>query len=88
MLVADADPLPVSQFLREVGAAMDRRVRLVAVPSAVLQLAAGLLGRKADLKRLNGLFEISGMRASQELGWLPRYSTRDELRVAVRAESH
>ena len=79
MLVADAEPLPVSDFLREVGSAMNRRVRMVSIPPTMLKLVASALGRSQDLQRLNGAFEISGTQAATALGWVPRHSTGDEL---------
>lgn len=87
MLVADSSSLPISEFIREMGASMGRPARVIAVPPAILRLAAGALGRSQDVRRMNEAFELAGTAARDVLGWVPRFSTRDELRMAFGAES-
>ena len=83
MLVADPEPLQVSEFLHETGAALNRRVRFIPVPPTLLELATICLFRSRDLQRLSAPFELSGTRAATFLGWTPQYSTQQELRRAL-----
>ena len=87
MLVADPPSLLVSEFIEEMGASMGRPARVIAVSPAILRLAARALGRSQDVQRMNEAFELAGTAARDVLGWVPRFSTRDELRKAFGAES-
>lgn len=57
-MVSDAEDLSTPDLIHRIGKAMQRRVRLLPVPTSVLYLAGSLLGRKAEVMRLCGSLAV------------------------------
>jgi nucleoside-diphosphate-sugar epimerase len=70
-MVSDGEELSTPELIRRIGAAMDRRVRLLPVPASLLQLIGGLSGRKAEFARLCGSLAVDISLTRRELGWSP-----------------
>jgi nucleoside-diphosphate-sugar epimerase len=70
-MVCDGEELSTPELIRRIGAAMDRRVRLLPVPPTLLQMVGGLAGRKAEIARLCGSLAVDMTRTRRELGWSP-----------------
>jgi UDP-glucose 4-epimerase len=70
-MVSDGEDLSTPELIRRIGAAMDRRVRLLPVPPGLLRLAGGLLGRRAEIARLCGSLAVDITQTRRELEWSP-----------------
>lgn len=82
-----AHPRPVStrELAAALRAALGRPPRLVPVPAALLEAAAGVAGRAAQGRRLARSLEVDSALARQELGWQPRESLDEVAAGIVRA---
>lgn len=72
------------ELVRELGRAIDRRPRLLPVPPSLMNLAAKILGRGEEVRRLLGSLELETASSWQRLGMAPPFDPRTELRAAVR----
>jgi UDP-N-acetyl-alpha-D-quinovosamine dehydrogenase len=79
-LVSDGEDLSTPQIIRRIAHAMGRRVRLAAVPVALLQLAGRLTGRQEEIRRLCGSLTVDMTRTRDELKWLPPVSVDESLK--------
>lgn len=82
-LAADDEALSTAQLCRRMALAQGRSARLVAVPSALLRLAACLLGKSAEAERLCGDLLVSNQAAREALGWRPPLSLDEGLRRSL-----
>ena len=82
-LVSDGEDLSTPELIRAIAAAMDRNARLVPLPPALLRLAGWLTGRSAAVDRLLGSLVIDASRIRAELGWSPRHSLSEGLRISL-----
>ncbi len=73
-LIRDGEDLSTPDLARRLAAALGSRARLFPVPGAVLRLAAGCHGRKAEAERLLGSLTVDERQIRQELGWRPRFT--------------
>jgi nucleoside-diphosphate-sugar epimerase len=78
-LVSDGRDLSTPDLIRSLGRALQRRVRLVAVPVSLLRLAGRMVGRAAEVARLCGSLEIDISATRRELDWSPVLSVEDGL---------
>jgi nucleoside-diphosphate-sugar epimerase len=70
-MVSDGEDLSSPELIRRIGAAMDRRVRLLPVPANLLQLIGAMAGRKEETARLCGSLAVDIIQTRRELGWSP-----------------
>jgi nucleoside-diphosphate-sugar epimerase len=70
-MVSDGHELSTPELIRRIGAAMERRVRLLPVAASLLQLIGGLLGQRAEIARLCGSLAVDITQTRRELGWSP-----------------
>jgi nucleoside-diphosphate-sugar epimerase len=68
-LVSDGEDVSTPDLLRRTAAAMGRRARLVAVPTALLNGMARFAGLVPELRRLTGTLTVDAGPARRELGW-------------------
>lgn len=78
-LIRDGEDLSTPELARRLAAALDRRARLFPVPGAVLRLAAGCLGRKAEAERLLGSLTVDDGAIRRDLGWRPPFTVVEGL---------
>ena len=83
LVVADKETISTSELLRLCAQLMDRPARLLPVPAALLRLAGGVCGRRADVDRLCGSLVVNTRDTYLRTGWLAPKSLRDELRRAL-----
>jgi nucleoside-diphosphate-sugar epimerase len=83
-LVSDGEDLSVPELLRRLGRAMDRRVRLVPVPPALLRLGAALVGRGGEAQRLCGSLVVDISETRERLLWSPPVCVDEGLARTVR----
>ena len=79
-LAGDGEDLSTTELLRRVCSAMGKPDRLIPVPMALLQLGAGVLGKRALAQRLCGSLQVDISKARELLGWNPPVTVDEELR--------
>lgn len=82
-LVSDGEGVSTPQLLASLAGAMGRPARLFPVSPALLRLAAGLVGRSADIGRLLDSLTVDDAKIRHELGWAPPYSMTQGLQETV-----
>lgn len=70
-LVSDGEDLSTPALIRRIAAAMGRRTRLVPIPVGMLRLAGALLGKGAEVSRLQGSLAVDISATRRDLGWSP-----------------
>lgn len=83
-LVSDGEDLSTTELLCRMAAALGKQARLLPVPSVLLELGAGLLGKRSLSQRLCGSLQVDIQKTRSLLGWDPPISVDDALRVAAR----
>lgn len=78
-LVDDGEPVSTAQLLREIGDALGHPARLLPMPTALLRVAATLVGRGDDASRLLGDLVVDGSHVRNVLGWQPPFTRHDGL---------
>jgi len=82
-LVSDAETLSTPDLIRRIGHAMQRKVRLFPVPPALLGVVGGLMGRKAEVRRLCGSLAVDITTTRHQIEWSPPVSIDDGLARTV-----
>ncbi|MFV3014231.1 UDP-glucose 4-epimerase family protein [Pseudomonas sp. KHB2.9] len=70
-LVSDGDDMSTTELLVRMGSALNKPVRLIPIPAALLLKGASLLGRKAVAQRLCGSLQVDIRKTRELLGWEP-----------------
>jgi nucleoside-diphosphate-sugar epimerase len=83
LVVADEETISTTELLRLCARLMERPARLLPVPAALLRLAGGILGRRADIERLCGSLVVNTRDTYLRIGWRAPKSLEDELRRAL-----
>jgi nucleoside-diphosphate-sugar epimerase len=82
-MVSDGEDLSTPELVRRLAAAMHRRVKLVPVPLRLLHALGGLMGRRAEIRRLCGSLEVDALRTREELDWSPPVTVNEGLARTV-----
>lgn len=82
-MVCDDEDLSTPALIRRIGRAMDRRVRLLALPPSLLHLAGGIIGKRAEIARLCGSLAVDMTATRHELGWSPPMTVDESLAHTV-----
>jgi len=82
-LVSDGEDLSTADLLRRMARAMNAPLRLLPVPSALLQLGAGLMGKGDMAQRLLGSLRVDITHTRETLDWTPPISVDEGLRRAA-----
>jgi nucleoside-diphosphate-sugar epimerase len=82
-LVSDGEDLSTADLLRRLGRASGRPARLLPMPTALIQTAATLLGRREIAQRLLGDLRINIDHTVHTLDWTPPLSVDEGLRRAA-----
>lgn len=78
-LVSDGEDLSTPALIRRIAQAMGRRARLLPVPVALLQFAATLTGKSAEISRLRGSLAVDITATRRDLGWTPPLSVDEAM---------
>ena len=78
-LVADDEPLTMSEIIQAMREGLGRRRRLFPVPAGLLKVALRLGGREDWIPRLTGSLVVDTS-AIKRLGWAPRLASKAALR--------
>jgi nucleoside-diphosphate-sugar epimerase len=84
-LISDGDDISTSDLLRLICKVMDKRARLIPIPSQLLFGLFSLIGRRDFADRLLGSLEVDISKAKKLLSWSPPTTMEDELKETVRA---
>lgn len=82
-LASDRHDLSTPDLVRALASAMDRPARLWPVPVAWLRMVGKMLGRGPQIDRLIGSLQVDIGHTSRVLGWTPRLTVEQGLRLAV-----
>lgn len=82
-LVSDGEDVSTTDLLRRTARAMGRTAHLVPIPSAWLEVAASLLGKRNVAQRLCGSLQVDIEKTRQLLGWHPPLTLDQGLKKAV-----
>jgi nucleoside-diphosphate-sugar epimerase len=82
-LASDGQDLSTPDLVRALARALDRPARLWPVPVAWLRMAGKLLGRGPQIDRLIGSLQVDIGHTRRVLGWTPRLTVEQGLRLAV-----
>lgn len=83
-LVSDGEDMSTTELLRRMGDALGRPARLLPVPAAWLDGAAGLLGKRDVTQRLCGSLQVDIDKTRSMLGWTPPVTVDEALRDTAR----
>ena len=78
-MVSDGEDLSTPELIRRLGRAMNRRVRLLPVAPAILEICGSLLGRKEVVARLCSSLAVDITHTRRDLGWSPPVSVDEGL---------
>lgn len=82
-LVSDGEDLSTTQLLRRMANALNRKARLLPVPSMLLSAGAHLLGKKSLSQRLCGSLQVDIDKTRELLAWTPPVSVDHALKLAA-----
>jgi UDP-glucose 4-epimerase len=82
-MVSDGEDVSTADLVRRIARAMGRQPRLLSVPTAMLRLAGGLLGKGAELQRLCGSLTVDIAPTRQQLSWSPPVPMEEALARTV-----
>jgi len=83
-LLADDGAMSSPDLVRVLAEAMGRRARMFAVPVLLMELAAKVLKKQSEFRRLTGSLEVDAARIRAELGWKPAKSLHQGLEEMAR----
>lgn len=84
-LVSDGIDISTPMLIRSIAAAMEKRARLVAIPSKLLTALGYCLGKPDVVRRLVGSLEINIDKTSSLLGWRPKHRLPETLSWLTKA---
>jgi nucleoside-diphosphate-sugar epimerase len=79
-LVSDGEDLSTADLARAIGKALQFRPLVLRCPVSLLEAAARVARRSAELARLTRSLTVDSTRIRRELGWIPPYSSAAGLR--------
>ncbi len=83
LLPTDSHAVSTPELLQFIAAAMNRKVRMIGVPTALLSLAGKACGMSEEVARLVDSMELDGSDTRRILGWSPPLSPEEGIRRAV-----
>ncbi|GAA5183065.1 NAD-dependent epimerase/dehydratase family protein [Niveibacterium umoris] len=82
-LISDRAPMSTPELIRHIAHALQKRERLLRVPSPLLLGALTLLGKREEAQRLLGSLEVDTSDLVETLSWQPPYTVAEGLRATV-----
>lgn len=83
LLVSDGEDLSTSELLLRLADAMNRPLRLLPAPRALLRVAGFVARRSAEVQRLCDTLQVDMTKTERALGWWPPFSISKGLRDTV-----
>jgi nucleoside-diphosphate-sugar epimerase len=83
-LICDGDDISTTDLLRRIGKAVNRPACLLFIPTVIIYLFAGLIGKRGIAQRLLGSLQLDIRKTCELLDWQPSVSMDEGLRRAVK----
>jgi UDP-glucose 4-epimerase len=83
LIVADAEPITVSEIIAAMRKGLSRKPGLITIPNYLLGIAAKIAGGPEMLRTLTGSL-VADSSALRGLGWMPRHSSAAALEALTR----
>lgn len=83
--VTDGEDLSIADLVRRIAHAGGKRARLVAIPRALLAVAARLAGKNDEFRRLFDDLQVDARPTTVVLDWAPPHTVDEALRLTVAA---
>jgi len=83
-LVSDGTDVSTPELVSCIARALGVSPRLFPFPPSLLTLAATLVGKREEARRLLGSLQVDSSRIRRELGWRPRYTMEEGLAETAR----
>jgi len=81
--VSDGHDVSTAELIRMMADALACKARLFYFPTSLMRALAFLIGRGDKVSRLLGYLQVSNTKIQGELGWIPRYSIEEGLRITT-----
>jgi nucleoside-diphosphate-sugar epimerase len=78
-VAADDSTLSLPEILQALGRGLRQRVRVWSMPRSILRMAAGLVGRSADLAKMSAPLVVDASKAKTLLGWSSHQTLYDSI---------
>ncbi|MDH5181998.1 MAG: SDR family oxidoreductase [Gammaproteobacteria bacterium] len=82
-LAGDDETLSTAELVSRIRRALGMKARVFRFPPGLMAFAAGLFGKQAVWRRLNGSLAVDNSAAKQRLGWQPVTSMDEELQRII-----
>jgi len=82
-LLRDGEDISVKDLARELGMMLGRRAKMFALPGALLQAMATVIGRQDMWNRLTTSLCLDDAAIRREIGWEPKYTLRQGLQATA-----
>lgn len=82
-LVSDGQDVSTAELICMIASALTCKARLFYFPTSLMRAFAFLTGRGDKVSRLLGSLQVTNAKIREELGWVPRYSIEEGLRVTA-----
>jgi nucleoside-diphosphate-sugar epimerase len=82
-VAADPQPFSTRELILALGVAMNRKVRLVRLPTRLLTIMGSSIGQRSAVERLITSLEVDSSKARTTLNWQPKLSFEAELQAMV-----
>jgi nucleoside-diphosphate-sugar epimerase len=83
LIAAHPQPVSTTRLVESIRRALGRPRRLVAVPPALLEAAAGVVGWGERMRRLTRSLEVDSCVLVGELGWVPHVGLDEGIAASV-----
>lgn len=83
-LVSDGEDVSTANLVRRLGDLMGKRVRLLPIPTNLMQITARCAGKAAEVERLVGSLQVDASAIRADLGWQRPFSVAEGLEDTVR----
>lgn len=82
-LLSDNEDISTAMLVEKIASALGRKSRSFYFPPGLLRVAAGVLGRSAQVDRLFGSLQVSNQKIRNELNWHPPFTVEQGLRATA-----
>lgn len=82
-LVSDGPAVSTAELIRGIADALQRKPRILNIPTGLLKLAGNFAGKRAEVQRLLGNLVVDDSHLRNRLGWHPPFSLREGLEATV-----
>jgi len=83
-LVSDGEDFSTPDLIRALATALQTEPWLLPCPPPLLKLAAAMLGKSSEMRRLTGSLQVDTHRIRDELDWRPRHTPAEGLEMTAR----